>query len=104
MNRQQVRCSIICFEHKWVLVEAAKAQLNGEGDVAMRKFKEAIKLAAERGYMQDEAIARELKGNIVSETSHVHLSEQEIDFQFLLLSCFYTFDFKENVILKERSS
>lgn len=46
--------------HKWLLVEAQLAQLEGRDLDAMRFFKEAIRLASENEFLNEEALANEL--------------------------------------------
>src|SRR6476660_5557121 len=48
------------FAHKHLLVSAEWARLEGREVEAMRLYEQAIRLAAERGFLQDQALASEL--------------------------------------------
>lgn len=48
------------FEHKYLLVAAETARLQNKKDEAMSLYEDAIRLAKENGYINDEALANEL--------------------------------------------
>jgi tetratricopeptide (TPR) repeat protein len=50
------------FLHKYLLVEAELAFMNGDVASAMDFYKKSIESAAEQGYVQNEALANELAG------------------------------------------
>ncbi|MCP3705582.1 AAA family ATPase [Paraburkholderia sp. CNPSo 3274] len=51
------------FSHKYALVAAELARVDGKATVAMSLYERAIHSAAEHGFRQDEALARELAGD-----------------------------------------
>jgi hypothetical protein len=57
------------FRHKYALVSAEIARLNGRELDAMRQYEDAIRLAREHGFLQDEALAYELATRFCAATS-----------------------------------
>ncbi|WP_292933946.1 AAA family ATPase [Noviherbaspirillum sp.] len=55
------------FRNKWMLVEAELARHRGEPLKAIDCYEQAIRLAADNGYMQEEALAQELAGEFYLE-------------------------------------
>lgn len=54
------------FLHKFCLVEAERARVDGRDTEAMEYYDRAIELAAENGYIQDEALANEMAARFFS--------------------------------------
>jgi PAS domain S-box-containing protein len=52
------------FAHKHSLISAEWARLEGRDIEAMRLYEQAIRLAAERGFLQDQALASELAARV----------------------------------------
>ncbi len=50
------------FLHRWQLIAAEQARLEGDGETAMRLYDEAIAGARKQEYFQNEALANELAG------------------------------------------
>ena len=48
--------------HRWILVEAERARIAGDGNKAIKYYDRAISLAGTHNYLQDEAMANELAG------------------------------------------
>src|SRR5207237_817218 len=50
------------YQHYWHLVEAERARVQGQRDVARDQYDKAIVLAQEHGYFHEEGLAHELGG------------------------------------------
>ncbi|WP_324106748.1 diguanylate cyclase [Noviherbaspirillum sp.] len=61
------------FLNKWILVKARLAQHAGKPLKAMRHYEQAIRLAKDNGFLQEEALAKELAGEF-----HLHLGQDAL--------------------------
>lgn len=62
------------FRNKWALVEAEMARHRGQPMQAIDYYEQAIKLAADNGFMQEEALAQELAGEFYLQRGHETLA------------------------------
>ena len=77
------RWSVNCpssFEHKHALVAAELARLDGHGMDTLRLYEQAIRVAADNGFVQDRALASELAGAFclsqgLETAAHAHLRD-----------------------------
>ncbi len=66
------------FQHKFHLVEAELARIQGQNDVAIPLYVQAIEGARENGYIQEEALANELAGRFYLAIVQRELAEQHL--------------------------
>jgi signal transduction histidine kinase len=66
------------FLHKYLLVEAEMAQLNGEQAKAIDYYNDAIKHARQDGYIQNQAIANELAGRFFLLNGHEIIAKEYV--------------------------
>ena len=62
------------YAHKYLLVEAETWRVQGNPDKAESYYDQAVTLAAENGYTQDEALANELAGRYYLEKGHLKIA------------------------------
>ncbi|TDG06587.1 GAF domain-containing protein [Paraburkholderia guartelaensis] len=72
--------SPVTFAHKHLLLRAERARLNGDAMQALRLFEDAARLAGERGFVQEQALANELAGQCclaagLERAAHAYLRE-----------------------------
>jgi PAS domain S-box-containing protein len=70
----------VTFAHKQLLLHAELAGLDGHAMQAMRLYEDAARLAGERGFVQDQALANELAGQYchacgLERAAHAYLHE-----------------------------
>jgi predicted ATPase/signal transduction histidine kinase/CheY-like chemotaxis protein len=62
------------FQHKWYLVEAEHARVLGQATEAREFYDQAIALAQEHGFIQEEALANELAGKFYLARGQNHVA------------------------------
>ena len=60
--KKWARHAFMNFQHKWLLVEAERARVSGRAQEARAQYEQAIALAREHEYLNDEAVACETAG------------------------------------------